>query len=200
VNLRAPTDYFSVFKPTTRTNWDVLTPLALLGLGLFGVAFIYSAQLTTIPSQSTGGLLALLREEWFKQVIFLTVGAGVYIAVSLIDYRFWLSIAHWAYAACLIPLFVVFIPGIGGGSTDKWGAARWIKLGPFTYQPSETAKIGVLLIIASILVHSKIGTVRQSLGTLGKLALAVGVPMFLILKQPDLKSEIVIKKIVFSML
>ncbi len=199
MNLPAPTDYFSVFKPNTRTNWDIVTPFALLGLGLFGIAFIYSAQLSE-DSANAGGLLHLLRAEWFKQAIFLTLGAGIYIVVSLIDYRFWLSMAHWIYVACLIPLFVVFVPGIGGGASDKWGASRWIKLGPVTYQPSETAKIGVLLIVAMILVHSKIGTVRQSLGTLGKLALAVGVPMFLILKQPDLKSAIVLPPMVFSML
>jgi len=49
-------------------------------------------------------------------------------------------------------------------------------------------------------VRSEIGTVRQSLGVLGKLALAVGVPMFLIWRQPDLKSLIVLPPMVFSML
>ena len=57
-----------------------------------------------------------LREEWFKQTVFLALGGAVYIVVSLIDYRFWLSVAHWVYLACLIPLFVVLVPGIGGGS------------------------------------------------------------------------------------
>jgi rod shape determining protein RodA len=200
VNLPAPTDYLAVFKPVTRTHWDLLTPLALLLLSLFGVAFIYSAQFSTPAAGTATGLAALLREEWFKQVIFLVLGAGVYVTVSLVDYRFWLSVAHWFYLACLIPLVVVFIPGAGGSAAEKWGAQRWIDLGFFSYQPSETAKIGVLLITAAILVHSKVGTVAQSLGTLGKLALAVGAPMLLILLQPDLKSAIVLPPMVFSML
>ena len=60
--------------------------------------------------------------------------------------------------------------------------------------------VAVLLITASLLVRSEIGTVRQSLGVLGKLALAVGAPMLLILLQPDLKSAIVLPPMVFSML
>jgi rod shape determining protein RodA len=200
VNRVAPTQYLSLlFKPTTRSNWDLLTPIALLGLSLFGVTFIYSAQFS-VPQGSATGLAALLREEWCKQILYLGMGTCLYIAVSLIDYRFWLSVAHWFYLACLIPLFIVLIPGISGEAATRWGAQRWIPLGPFSYQPSETAKIAVLLITASVLVHSKIGTVRQSLGTLGKLALAVGAPMFLILLQPDLKSAIVLPPMVFSML
>jgi rod shape determining protein RodA len=189
VNLRAPTDYLAVFRPTTRATWDVLGPVVLLCLGACGVAFIYSAQAATHG------------QDWTKQIVFLTIGAGLYVTVSLIDYRFWLSVAHWIYVACLIPLVIVLIPGVGGAAAEKWGASRWIPLGPLgTYQPSETAKIGVLLITASILIHSKIGNVRQSLGTLGKLALAVGFPMFLIWRQPDFKSLIVVPPMVFSML
>jgi rod shape determining protein RodA len=189
-------DLRALFKPNTRANWDAFTPLALLGLSLIGVAFIYSAQFSVAPGTATG----LLRQDWFKQVIFLGLGAVIYVGVSLVDYRFWFSIAHWFYLAFMIPLLIVLIPGVGGGAADRWGATRWINLGFFSYQPSETAKIAVLLITASVLVHAKIGTIRQSLGTLGKLALAVGAPMFLILIQPDLKSAIVLPPMVFSML
>ena len=185
MNLSSPTEYLSVFKPTTRANWDFLTPLAILGLAGFGFAFIYSAQ---VPVHGT---------DWIKQLVFFGLGAVVYVTVSLIDYRFWLSVAHWLYAASLVPLVLVLIPGIGHASG---GSQRWLNFGLFSVQPSETAKIGVLLITATILVHSKIGTVTQSLGTLGKLALAVGAPLFLIYLQPDLKSVIVLPPMVFSML
>ena len=185
MNLPSPTDYLAVFKTTTRGRWDLLTPLAIVLLSSFGIAFIYSAQL------SVNG------NAWQTQLIWLTGGVGIYTIVSLIDYRFWLAVAHWFYAACLIPCFLVLMPGIG---SEVYGSQRWINLGFFSYQPSETAKIGVLLITAAILIRSKIGTVAQSLGTLGKLALAVGLPMFLILLQPDLKSAIVLPPMVFSML
>ncbi len=186
MNLASPADLLSVFKPTTRTSWDFVTPFALVGLGLFGLAFIYSAQLSAHGN------------DWQKQALFLGLGGCLYVAVSLIDYRFWLSVAHWFYLACLVPLVVVLF--LNNANNTRWGANRWIDLGFFSFQPSETAKIAVLLITASLLIRSKIGTVTQSLGTLGKLALAVGAPMILILKQPDLKSAIVLPPMVFSML
>ena len=187
MNLRSPLDYISIFKVTTRERWDLATPLAIVGIGLIGVTFIYSAQLSN----------AALHNVWLMQLIWLSLGAGVYVTVSLIDYRFWLSVSHWFYAACMLPLVLVLIPGLGH---ESGGSQRWINLGFFSYQPSETAKIAVLLITASILIRGEIGTVKQSLGVLGKLALAVGAPMLLILLQPDLKSAIVLPPMVFSML
>jgi len=189
VKLASPTDDISVFKTTTRSRWDLVTPIAIAGLSLFGLAFIYSAQLSVHGN------------NWMTQLVWLVAGAAIYIGVSLVDYRFWLNVAHWFYALCLIPLVIVLIPGVGGEAAEKWGASRWIPLGPLgTYQPSETAKIAVLLMSASLLIRSEIGTVRQSWGVLWKLALAVGVPMLLMLAQPDLKPAIVLPPMVFSML
>jgi len=185
LNLRLPVDSTSVFKTTTRERWDPWTPIAMAGLGAFGIAFIYSAQ------------LPVLGRGWMVQSLWLLIGAGVYVTVSLIDYQFWLGVAHWFYALCLIPLVLVLVPGIG---SEVYGSQRWIHLGILSFQPSETAMVAVLLITASLLVRSEIGTVRQSLGVLGKLALAVGAPMLLILLQPDLKSAIVLPPMVFSML
>jgi len=183
-------DVLDVFRTTTRERWDPWTPLAALGLSAFGIAFIYSAQY-----QARGA--DLLQQYWFKQLVYLCLGYAVYVAVSLIDYRFWLNIAHGFYLACLAPLVLVLLHGVG---FQAGGSQRWINFYFFSFQPSETAKIGVLLITASILVRNEIGTVRQSLGVLGKLALAVGAPMLLILLQPDLKSAIVLPPMVFSML
>jgi rod shape determining protein RodA len=149
------------------------------------VFFIYSAQLSVHGN------------NWITQLVWLIGGGAIYIAVSLIDYRFWLSVAHWFYAAAMLPLFVVLLPGIG---SERYGAQRWLDFGFFAFQPSETAKVAVLLITASLLVRSQVGTVRQSIGVLGKLALAVGLPLVLILLQPDLKSAIVLPPMVFSML
>lgn len=183
--LRTPLELLSVFKTTTRERFDWITPAAMTALCAIGVAFIYSAQFSTAQA------------NWITQLVWLAAGACVYIAVSLIDYRFWLSFAHWFYFACIVGLLLVLTPGVG---TERYGAQRWLDFGLFSFQPSEPTKAAVLLMTAGILVRSKVGTVAQSLGTLGKLALAAGLPIFLILLQPDIKSAIVLPPVIFSML
>jgi rod shape determining protein RodA len=181
----SPLDWLRIFKLKTQGRFDVFSPLAMLALGVFGVMFIYSAQLERHGT------------SWKAQCVYWAVGLLLYAAVSLIDYRIWLSYAHWIYAACIVTLVLVIIPGIGN---MQFGARRWIDFGLFKYQPSETAKIAVLLMAAGMLARSRIGTIKDSLLTLGKLALVAGVPIFLIFLQPDLKSAIVLPPMIFAML
>ena len=178
-------DLGSIFKLTTRERFDWITPVCLALLCTFGVFFIYSAQ------------LASGREQWEQQVIWIGAGAVLYVAVALLDYRWWLRWSHWVYLASLVVLVLVLIPGIG--DTRGMGARRWLNLG-VSFQPSESAKLAVLVMTASTLTGAKIGTVRDSLQTLVKLALAAGIPMVLIIAEPDLGTALVIAPMVFAML
>ena len=178
-------DWLGVFKLKTQKHFDALTPLAMLALGVIGVMFIHSAQ------------LARHGTAWRAQCVFWVVGLVVYMAVALIDYRLWLDYMHWIYLAALVPLVLVILPAIGD---LQYGARRWINFGIVKFQPSETAKIAVLLMAAGILARSKIGTVSESLSVLGKLALAAGIPIALIFLQPDIKSAIVLPPVIFAML
>ena len=179
-------DLGSFFKITTRERFDWITPACLLVLSTFGVFFIYSAQ------------LASGREQWTQQIVWIAGGAILYTAVSLLDYRLWLRWSHWVYLASLLLLLLVLIPGIG--STRGMGARRWLDIGPASFQPSESAKLAVLIMTAATLTGAKIGTVRDSLQTLVKLALAAGIPMVLIIAEPDLGTALVIAPMVFAML
>jgi rod shape determining protein RodA len=178
-------DLSQFFKVSTRERLDWITPVCLVLLATFGVFFIYSAQLATGRSQ------------WAQQLVWLGTGAIVYTAVSLLDYRLWLRWAHWVYLASLVLLLMVWVPFIG---VVRMGARRWIDFGPASFQPSESAKLAVLVMTASILTGSRIGTVRDSLQTLVKLALAAGLPMLLIVAEPDLGTALVIVPMVFAML
>lgn len=190
-------DLFALFRATPRGRWDWITPIALVALSAIGVAFIYSAQYSSMPiSGAHASTLGWLKQSyWAKQVAYLVLGACVYWLVARLDYRHWLNFAHVFYAASLVPLVLVLLVAVRTN-----GSKRWLNLGFFYFQPSEIANVAVLVMTAGILVRSRIGTVRQSLGVLGKLALAVGIPMLLILLQPDLKSAIVLPPMVFSML
>ena len=175
----------SFLKFATRQNWDWVSPLGLLALSTIGVFFIYSAQLAT-------GLT-----QWKVQIGWMIAGAVLYTAVSLLDYQIWMKFAHWVYLAAMVLLVAVLIPGIG---SSRYGARRWIDFGPVSFQPSELAKLSTLLICASILARNKIGSVTPSWMVLGKLALAVALPMILILAQPNLGTALVIPPMVVSLL
>ena len=184
VKLSHPLDFLRVFQTTTRERYDWINPLAIAALSTIGLFFIYSAQ------------LASNRSQWLMQVVWLVVGAVIYCAVSLIDYKFWLKYAHWVYAICLVSLLLPWTPF----GVTRLGARRWIDFGPVSFQPSEAAKFGALIITAAILTRSRLTTVRESLQTLGILALAAGLPILLILFQPDLGSALVIPPMVFALL
>ncbi|MBA3848922.1 MAG: cell cycle protein, partial [Opitutus sp.] len=154
-------------------------------LAAFGVFFIYSAQLASATHQ------------WLMQLVWLSLGLCLYVATSLLDYRLWLKYAHWVYALAIVLLIAVLIPGVG---SVKMGAQRWLDFGPASFQPSEFAKFAVIIATASILTGNRLGTVRDSLQVLIKLALAVGFPMLLIVAEPDLGSALAIAPMVFSML
>jgi rod shape determining protein RodA len=179
-------ELFQFFKFTTRERSDLVTPVCMALLSAFGVFFIYSAQMASVSSQ------------WLMQTAYLAVGAILYLATSLFDYRLWLKYAHWVYLLAVALLIIVLIPGVG--TTHGMGARRWIDLGVASFQPSELGKIAVLFATASILTGSRLGTVRDSLQVLVKLALAVGIPMLLIIAEPDLGSALAIAPMVFAML
>ena len=184
MKLSDPFDFLQVFRTKTRERYDWINPIAIAILAIIGLFFIYSAQLSTSRSQ------------WVQQAIWLPVGAALYCAVSLVDYKFWLKSAHWVYLACLVSLMLPWTP-LG---VTRLGARRWIDFGPLSFQPSEAAKFGSLIITAAILSRSKLSTVRESLQTLGILALAAGLPILLILLQPDLGSALVIPPMAFALL
>ncbi|MDB6116097.1 MAG: mrdB [Lacunisphaera sp.] len=180
-------DLINFFKVTTRERFDWITPVCIVLLCLFGLFFIYSAQHATEE------------HDWMNQLVWLGLGLVVYLGTSLLDYRLWLKYAHFVYLPALVFLLLVLIPGLG--TTHGMGARRWLGVpGLGAFQPSEFAKVAVLFATASILTGAKLGTVRDSLQVLIKLALAVGIPMLLIIAEPDLGSALAIAPMVFAML
>src|SRR5580658_811500 len=117
-----------------------------------------------------------------KQILFILVGLVLMFAISLIDYHRLLEIANWAYGIGVVALAAVLVPHIG---QKVLGARRWINLGGGVhFQPSEWVKL-VLIIVAARFLWTRVGD-EMSWRDIGKVVALIGVPMVLVLKQPDL--------------
>ena len=155
----------------------------MLLLSIGGLFFIFSAQMNSPLSQ------------WKLQIVWLLLSAVIYMAVSMVDYEVFMKSGHWLYIFTLVLLAWVYFFGV-----EREGATRWINFGFFSFQPSEVSKIAVLVTVSSILARSEIGELKESLTTLGKVALVVVFPLVLILLQPDLGSALVLFPMVLGLL
>jgi rod shape determining protein RodA len=165
-----------------RTDW--INPLIMLLLAVIGIFFIYSAQ------AFVGGTY------WIRQIVWLFLGAGVYTVIARIDYKIYLENAFWFYAIAICLLVLIWTP-LG---VEREGARRWLNLQIMAYQPAEAAKVCTLIMIASILARSELGTVRQSVYVLLKVFFVTAIPMILIFAQPDLGSCLIIPPTMLALL
>ena len=178
--------YQKLMNPGDRLRFDLLNPICILTLCLVGLLFIYSAQISY-----EGG-------HWKRQMFWVIIGLGFYNAVSIINYKIFLEYAHIIYILGIVGLILTmpFSPI----SYEDMGARRWIDLGLTRVQPTEGAKIGTLIMAASILARSEIGTVKDSLFVLAKVSGVFLLPMLLIFLQPDLGSTLVFPPMIFALL
>ncbi len=175
---RSPSSY-------AHSRFDPISPLCIIALSIIGVFFIYSAQ---HYQQSN---------DWIKQIAWIIIGFTAYGVISLVDYKIFLKYSHWFYFLALFLLALVKWSPLG---VTIYGATRWLDVGPTNIQPSEMAKFACIIVVASFLTRSEISTVRDSIQTLAKMALAVFVPFIFILSQPDLGTSLVIPTVVFAQL
>jgi rod shape determining protein RodA len=122
---------------------------------------------------------------WRKQLFWFTLSLLAMFLFSRIDYRFWIEASYVFYWVAILSLLIVLFVG-----DETNGAKRWIRLGVLSYQPSELAKLSILLVLARY-----IGSRTVELFFLGRLFFILamlGVPLLLILKQPDLGSALLL--------
>jgi rod shape determining protein RodA len=130
-----------------------------------------------------------------KQIIWILIGTAGLVGAVRLDFHFYARIAKPLYVLNLLALGVVSMSHF---DTAKNGAVRWIGIGGFQYQPSEFAKIIIILTLATFL-HKNINTIKKPLTLLTSLLL-VGVPAALVIKQPDLGTGLVLFAIWFAMI
>ena len=153
------------------TNWvTAYLVVASIGLTMIGLVMLFSA-----------GAVKGAQDLLFKQIVwvFISFLAGLYASVVNLE---WLrNRSVLIFALCILGLVLTLVPGIG---VKVNGAQRWIGLGPMRIQPSEFAKIGMVLLLAKYFADQ-----QRVISTLLKgfiwPSVIIGSACGLILLQPD---------------
>ncbi|MBA3853294.1 MAG: rod shape-determining protein RodA [Gemmatimonas sp.] len=169
------------------TEW----PLVALAMALtgFGTLMVYSAGQTDVPSFVEG--------LWRTQLMWAVLGLSAAYLTTRTSVRFleWASLPAYLGATFLLLLLIFIGQGAGtAASTKSWLAVGGVRLG----QPSELAKIAVVLMMARVLSVQR--EAAKGLFDLWRPALITGVPWLLIMAQPDLGTGLVFIGIFFAML
>ena len=165
-------------KDSVLRHMDYVLILAVLALALLGTLLVWSATRTGLAQAGANPNTYLE-----KQLLNIAIGLAFMVGVSLIDYRILRMYTPLVYVAACLGLLAVLSP-LG---TTVNGAHSWISLpGGFQIEPSEYAKIGMIMMLAVILGGLRDRATRPGLPEVG-LALACGaVPLLLVALQPDL--------------
>jgi rod shape determining protein RodA len=162
--------------------WHHVDPV-LIGVTLliaaFGCLMVYTA---TRDQLEAAGLSPTYYLK--KQAIFVAIGVAVMVAVMAIDYRRYRDWAIPIYGLTVLVLLAVY--GVGHKSR---GSQAWFQVGSYQLEPSEFAKIGLIVALASYCAASK-GRLRAS--ALAVVLLLAAIPFALIYKQPDLGTALVL--------
>ena len=163
--------------------------VSALALAAVGLAVLYSAGQTDVPTAAA--------HLWQRQLVFLALG----IVGAVLVYRVSPRLLEWStpflYGLGLVLLGLTLVVGTGAGTAA--GSKSWLALGGVRIgQPTELAKLGVILMLARHLAGRR--QPPNSLWQLIPSGLIVGCPFLLVALQPDLGSAIVFLGIMFAML
>jgi rod shape determining protein RodA len=150
---------------------------------------IYSAGVLNVPSPVTENI-------WQRQLIWLVLALVAFTALSLIPPRWFEWAALPAYVAGVLLLAATLVIGTGAGTAA--GVKSFISIGGFRFQPAEVAKIATILAMARLLSlrREPVQNLRELIAPLA----VVGLPLGLVILQPDLGTSLAFIGILFTML
>ena len=180
----------------TRVANTFLAPdavLALLGLSLVLVGLI------AISSASIEYADFNFSNPWFhtqRHLIYIALALVVAAAVYRVSLKFWLDTGWvWLFLALAL-LILVLIPGVG---KEVNGSQRWLPLGPFTLQPSEFAKMALVIYLAGYMVRREHEVRHQWQGFLKPMAVLFAATLLLMV-EPDFGATVIVVATAFGML
>ena len=168
-------------------NVDWITILVYIALCMIGFVNIYATVFN--PEESTAFNFA---SNYGKQLIFVITGLILGLSILLLDGKFFSVFSPIIYGVTMLLLLVVLVVGRNVG-----GNQAWIPIGSFRLQPSELAKFGTALLLARYIssYSPKLNTLKPVLMA----AVIVGLPMALIMLQPDAGSMLVFLSFMFPL-
>lgn len=162
---------------------------AILALLAISLVTLYSVTHVSSPSSD---FLVVGQGIFWRQIMWIVLGLGALYLGFWVPYRLLEASAWLQYGAALVLLLVVLFIGRGAD------VERWIRIGPFQFQPSEFAKVSIIFVLARYMAGSQGDGNR--LRSLILPLLIVLLPVALILKQPDLGTALVFFAILVPML
>ncbi len=165
-------------------NFDWVLLLTVLLISIMGLTNLYSAS-------HSGRMLGT--PVYMKQLYFFLVGYGLILAIISIDYKVLLS---WNYPFYVIAVLLLLFSLLFGRSVAN--TQRWINFGFFYLQPSEPAKLALVITLASYYYRKDTGK-GFTLKELTVPILLAGLPFLLIVKQPDLGTALMLLFVFVSM-
>jgi len=163
-------------------------------LGLIAAAlFLSGVGVCLIYSTGQGPLAAARANLYLKQLMWLGAGITALAAAAALPLRFYDGLAKLLYVVSLLALAAVLVIG-----EVRYGARRWLDLGGFLLQPSEFAKVAVILLLARILSDRRTDWTRFRSLTVPLIVALV--PFALVFKEPDLGTALSLVFILFGML
>lgn len=154
-----------------RIDWNFAG--AILALNIIGLINLYSA---THGHGDVGSSRLFL-----AQIFWLLGGWAIYFITTLIDYQFFLRLSYVIYGLNLIALVAVMFVG-----KVALGAQRWLDFKFFSYQPSESMKVAVILILARVLSQRSYPDGLGWKDIAPPLLGLIGIPFLITAEQPDL--------------
>ncbi len=188
-DLRAWADLFQGSSAVGRRRIDPLILGITMALSLGGLIMVFSAS-GVVAEKAYGDSTHYLQ----RQIVWMVLGFCVLFIGSSIDYRQWKPWVPWILLGCISGLLLVlaFGPQING-------ARRWLTLGVFSIQPTEMAKLAVVLYLAAFLANPNRRVTDWRRGFLPPVAV-VSLLCFLIVVEPDLGSIVVIGLVFVAMM
>lgn len=160
-----------------RDHFDWALFLVSAVLCLIGVINLYSA---------TSAARAALSDIYVQQVYWFVAGGILATVIAAIDYRVYERFGYVLYTVGIVLLLLVLVLG-----RDIRGSSRWIYIGSFSFQPSEFMKLFLIIALAKYL-HDDPRAEGRSLGDLVVPAVLAGIPVALVMKQPDLGTALIL--------